>query len=97
VCGLGSVGDRSCVKKVVDPNSHGRCGSFRGFVGSVIADTIVRTVELGVTITDAAIDGETTVVWCGVVWCGATCSPRVLAGARAAARSGPTVTGSNGG
>ena len=31
---------------------------------SIPADTIVRTVELGVTITDAAIDGETTVVWC---------------------------------
>ncbi|WP_219419768.1 ISL3 family transposase [Pseudonocardia nigra] len=30
----------------------------------VLADTIVRTVELGVTITDAAIDAETTVVWC---------------------------------
>lgn len=30
----------------------------------VLADTIVRTVELGVTITDAALDGETTVVWC---------------------------------
>lgn len=28
----------------------------------IVADTIVRTVELGVTITDAAIDGETTVV-----------------------------------
>jgi len=33
----------------------------------VLADTIVRTVELGVTITDAAIDGDTTVVWCDVV------------------------------
>ena len=31
---------------------------------SVVADTIVRTVELGVTITDAAIEAETTVVWC---------------------------------
>jgi transposase len=31
---------------------------------SVIADTIVRTVELGVTITNAALDGETTVVFC---------------------------------
>lgn len=31
---------------------------------SVLADTIVRTVELGVTITDAAVAGETTVVWC---------------------------------
>jgi transposase len=34
---------------------------------SVIADTIVRTVELGVTITDAALDGETTVVWCDLL------------------------------
>lgn len=29
---------------------------------AVVADTIVRTVELGVTITDAAVDGEVTVV-----------------------------------
>jgi transposase len=34
---------------------------------SILADTIVRTVELGVTITDAAIDGETTIVWCDLV------------------------------
>ena len=34
---------------------------------SVLADTIVRTVELGVTITDAAIDGDTTVVWCDLI------------------------------
>jgi transposase len=31
---------------------------------SVVADTIVRTVELGVTIIDAAVEGDTTVVWC---------------------------------
>jgi transposase len=31
---------------------------------SILADTIVRTVELGVTITDAAVEGETTLVWC---------------------------------
>ncbi len=30
----------------------------------IVADTIVRTVELGVRITDAALAGETTVVWC---------------------------------
>ena len=30
----------------------------------IVADTIVRTVELGVRITDAALDGETTVLWC---------------------------------
>jgi transposase len=31
---------------------------------AVVADTIVRTVELGVTITDAAIGGDVTVVFC---------------------------------
>jgi transposase len=31
---------------------------------AVVADTIVRTVELGVTITDAAVDGDVTVVFC---------------------------------
>ena len=30
----------------------------------IVADTIVRTVELGVRITDAALAGETTVLWC---------------------------------
>jgi transposase len=30
----------------------------------IVADTIVRTVELGVRIVDAAITGETTVLWC---------------------------------
>ena len=38
--------------------------------GSILADTIVRTVELGVTITDAAVDGETTVVWCDLLTTG---------------------------
>jgi transposase len=33
----------------------------------VVADTIVRTVELGVRITDAALDGQTTVLWCELV------------------------------
>ncbi|MDD7942828.1 ISL3 family transposase [Actinomycetospora lutea] len=32
-----------------------------------MADTIVRTVELGVRITDAALDGQTTVLWCELV------------------------------
>ena len=32
-----------------------------------VADTIVRTVELGVTITDAAVDGDTTVVFCNLL------------------------------
>lgn len=34
---------------------------------AVVADTIVRTVELGVTITDAAVDGETTVLFCSML------------------------------
>jgi transposase len=34
---------------------------------AVVADTIVRTVELGLTITDAAVDGETTVVFCDLL------------------------------
>ena len=42
---------------------------------SILADTIVRTVELGVTITDAAIDGETTVVWCDLLSAGPDCCP----------------------
>jgi hypothetical protein len=31
---------------------------------SVVADTIMRTIELGVTITDAAVDEETTTIFC---------------------------------
>lgn len=34
---------------------------------AVVADTIVRTVELGVTITDAAVDAEATVVFCNLL------------------------------
>jgi transposase len=41
----------------------------------VVADTIVRTVELGVTITDAAVDGETTVVYCSLLDDGQTHCP----------------------
>ena len=33
----------------------------------IVADTIVRTVELGVRITDAAVAGETTVLWCDLI------------------------------
>jgi transposase len=33
----------------------------------VVADTIVRTVELGVTITNAALDRDTTVVFCDLI------------------------------
>jgi transposase len=34
---------------------------------AVVADTIVRTVELGVTVTDAAVDGDVTVVFCNLL------------------------------
>jgi transposase len=37
------------------------------FPAAVVADTIVRTVELGVTITDAAVDGDVTVVFCNLL------------------------------
>ncbi|WP_300019123.1 ISL3 family transposase [Pseudonocardia sp.] len=33
----------------------------------IVADTIIRTVELGVRITDAALDGDTTVLWCDLL------------------------------
>lgn len=56
----------------------------------VVADTIVRTVELGVTITDPALDGETTVVFCDLL-------TLVQGAARAAAASGPTATPLNAG
>jgi transposase len=36
----------------------------------VVADTIVRTVELGVTITNAALDRDTTVVFCNLITTG---------------------------
>ena len=36
----------------------------------IVADTIVRTVELGVRITDAAVDGETTVLLCELLTTG---------------------------
>ena len=34
---------------------------------SVVADTIVRTIELGITITDAAVDETTTTIFCAPV------------------------------
>ena len=34
---------------------------------SVVADTIMRTIELGVTITDAAVDEKTTTIFCAPV------------------------------
>jgi transposase len=33
----------------------------------IVADTIIRTVELGVRITDAAVAGRTTVLWCDLL------------------------------
>jgi hypothetical protein len=33
----------------------------------IVADTILRTVELGVRITDAATAVETTVLWCDLL------------------------------
>ena len=34
---------------------------------SVVADTIMRTIELGVTITDAAVDEKVTTIFCTLV------------------------------
>src|SRR3954466_4835614 len=34
---------------------------------SVVADTIMRTIELGVTITDAAVDEKVTTIFCAPV------------------------------
>ena len=50
---------------------------------AVVADTIIRTVELGMTITDAAVDGEATVG-------SAICSPTGSAGQYSAGHSGDT-------
>lgn len=41
----------------------------------VVADTIVRTVELGVTITNAALDRDTTVVFCNLITSGPSRCP----------------------
>jgi transposase len=38
----------------------------------------VRTVELGMTITDAAVDGEVTVVFCNLLDDGRICSLKRL-------------------
>jgi transposase len=45
-----------------DPMSQPTCPPAQ-----IVADTIIRTVELGVRITDAALDGETTVLWCELI------------------------------
>ena len=52
----------STVKRPGDPMSQPTCPPAQ-----IVADTIVRTVELGVRITDAALDGETTVLWCDLL------------------------------
>ena len=41
----------------------------------IVADTIIRTVELGVRITDAALAGETTVLWCELLTDAPSCCP----------------------
>ena len=46
----------------------------------IVADTIVRTVELGVRITDAALAGETTVLWCELLVDGPGALPGLRAG-----------------
>jgi hypothetical protein len=53
---------------------------------SVVADTIMRTIELGVTITDAAVDEKTTTIFC-------TPGP-VMGGARPAGARAATATAS---
>ena len=40
---------------------------------SVVADTIMRTIELGVTITDAAVDEKQTTIFCTPVSRGPRC------------------------
>jgi transposase len=40
---------------------------------SVVADTIMRTIELGVTITDAAVDDDATTIFCMPVARNARC------------------------
>ena len=42
----------------------------------IVADTIIRTVELGVRIVDAAVAGETTVLWCELLTDRPGCCPR---------------------
>ena len=50
------------VNKPGDPMSQPTCPPAQ-----IVADTIIRTVELGVRITDAALAGETTVLWCDLL------------------------------
>jgi hypothetical protein len=42
---------------------------------AAVADTIMRTVELGVTITDAAVDNDATVVFCNLLSSGRQSCP----------------------
>ena len=55
---------------------------------SVVADTIMRTIELGVTITDAAVDEKLTTIFCSPV----SATPS----ARTAVRRAATATRSRG-
>lgn len=58
-----------------DAGSYARSSACRGalcliprrFLAAVVADTIVRTVELGVTITDAAVGVDAPVVFCDLL------------------------------
>lgn len=50
------------INKPGDPMSQPTC-----LPAQIVADMIVRTVELGVRITDAAVAGETTVLWCDLL------------------------------
>lgn len=50
------------INKPGDPMSQPTCPPAQ-----IVADTIVRTVELGVRITDAAVHGGTTVLWCDLL------------------------------
>jgi len=51
---------------------------------SVVSDTIMRTIELGVTITDAAVDEKTTTIFCTPV--------ALMGGARPAGARAATAT-----
>jgi transposase len=57
------------------------------FPPSVVADTIMRTIELGMTITDAAVDEKVTTIFCTPV----TRDPR-CPGCGREGRHGDTVT-----
>jgi hypothetical protein len=45
---------------------------------SGVADTIMRTIELGMTITDAAVDEKQTTIFCSPVTHDPRCRPAVV-------------------